>query len=184
MTSIPRAASAALAIIAGMSVAGIGVAQAKECKTDVVTATGEPFAARSIGAYPSSLFAWRKAAEAKAGGGYQSWTVAEDKKVDCEQVNVAGKKRWVCTRSARPCKGFIGTAEKKPEFKRTLRRGDSGDDVKAMQFLLNDLGYELELDGNYGRLSQDAVRDFQNKNGLKADGNFGAGTAAKLLAVS
>ncbi|MBL8565856.1 MAG: peptidoglycan-binding protein [Hyphomicrobiaceae bacterium] len=179
MKRIQFAATAALAVISVTNVAA-----AKECKTDVVTASGEPFAARSIGAYPSSLFAWRKAAEAKAGSGYQSWTVAEDKRVDCEQVDVSGKKRWVCTRSARPCKGLIGTAEKKPEFTRTLRRGDSGEDVKAMQFLLNDLGYELELDGNYGQLTQDAVLDFQTKNGLKGDGNFGPDTAEKLLAKS
>lgn len=161
-----------------------GTVHAKECAKDVVIAEGEPFASRSLGAYPSSLFAWRKAAEAKAGAGYQSWAVAEDRKVDCEQVTSDGKKRWVCTRSARPCKGLIGTAEKKPEFTRILRRGDTGEDVKALQFLLNDLGYELELDGTYGRGTQNAVRDFQKKNGVKADGNFGPETATKLLAKS
>lgn len=169
---------AATLLIAGAASA----ANAKDCQKDIVTAEGEPFIARSLGAYPSSLFAWRKAAEAKAGKGYQSWSVAEDKKVDCEQVTVSGKKRWVCTRSARPCKGLIGTAEAKPKFERTLRRGDNGDDVKALQGLLNDIGYELTVDGNYGRSTREAVRDFQKKNKLPADGNFGASTAEKLLA--
>ncbi len=159
-------------------------ANAKDCQKDMVTAEGEPFISRSLGAYPSSLFAWRKAAEAKFGRGFQSWTVAEDKKVDCEQVAVSGKKRWVCTRVARPCKGLIGTAEAKPKFERTLRRGDNGDDVKALQGLLNDLGYELTVDGNYGRSTKEAVRDFQQKNKLPADGNFGSATAEKLLAQS
>ncbi|MFN3868432.1 MAG: peptidoglycan-binding domain-containing protein [Hyphomicrobiaceae bacterium] len=173
-----------LALAAAVVAITAGAAHAKDCAKDVVIAEGEPFASRSLGAYPSSLFAWRKAAEAKAGSGFQSWTLAEDKKVDCQQLKADSKKRWVCVRTARPCKGLIGTAEKKPEFTRTLRRGDSGEDVKALQFLLNELGYELELDGNYGRGTQNAVRDFQKKNKLKADGNFGPDTATVLLAKS
>lgn len=157
-------------------------ASAKECSKDLVTAEGEPFISRSLGAYPSSLFAWRKAAEDKAGAGFQSWTFAEDKNINCEQVTVSGKKRWICTRSARPCKGVGAEAATKYEFKRTLRRGDSGDDVKALQDLLNAIGYELTVDGNYGRGTKEAVRDFQKRNGLSADGNFGPKTADKLLA--
>lgn len=167
-----------------MLVTVAGTASARDCKSEVVIAEGEPFLSRSLGAYPSSLFAWRKAAEAKAGPGFQSWRVAEDRKIDCEQVTIEGnKKRWVCTRSARPCKnelaGAIGGS--KPKFDRILRRGDSGDDVKALQGLLNDLGYELTVDGNYGRGTKEAVRDFQQKNGLGADGNFGPKTAEVLL---
>lgn len=173
-----------LAAVSMLMVAASADANAKDCQKDVVTAEGEPFISRSLGAYPSSLFAWRKAAETKFGKGFQSWSVAEDKKVDCEQVSVEGKKRWVCTRTARPCKGLIGSAEAKPKFDRTLRRGDNGEDVKALQGLLNDLGYELETDGNYGRSTREAVRDFQKKNKLPADGNFGPATAEKLLAQS
>jgi murein L,D-transpeptidase YcbB/YkuD len=159
-------------------------ASAKDCKNEVVVAEGEPFISRTLGAYPSSLFAWRKAAEAKAGKGYQSWRAAEDRKIDCEQVNVDGKKRWVCTRSARPCQNEIATVAggaSKPKFDRILRRGDTGDDVKALQELLNDLGYELKVDGNYGRGTKEAVRDFQEKNKLPADGNFGPKTAEVML---
>lgn len=158
-------------------------ASAKECKNDVVVAEGEPFISRTLGAYPSSLFAWRKAAEAKAGAGFQSWRVAEDRKIDCEQTTVEGKKRWVCTRSARPCKNELASiGGSKPKFDRILRRGDTGDDVKALQQLLNDLGYEIKVDGNYGRGTKEAVRDFQEKNKLDADGNFGPKTAEVLLA--
>jgi len=168
---------AALAMIAAAALP----ASAKDCSKDVVTAEGEPFISRSLGAYPSSLFAWRKAAESKAGPGFQSWTFAEDKNINCEQVTVAGKKRWVCTRTARPCKG-IGSESKHYEFTRTLRRGDEGEDVKALQELLNSVGYELTVDGNYGRGTKEAVRDFQKRKGLSADGNFGPNTAEKLLA--
>ncbi len=175
-----------LAAALAMIVTSIGAASAKECKDEVVIAEGEPFISRSLGAYPSSLFAWRKAAEAKAGPGYQSWRVAEDRKIDCEQVTLEnGKKRWVCTRSARPCQnalaGAVGGGEK-PTFDRILRRGDKGEDVKQLQELLNDLGYELTVDGDYGRATKEAVRDFQRKNDLSADGNFGPKTAEVLLA--
>lgn len=175
-----------LAAALAMIVTSIGTASAKECKDEVVIAEGEPFISRSLGAYPSSLFAWRKAAEAKAGPGYQSWRVAEDRKIDCEQVTLEnGKKRWVCTRSARPCQnalaGAVGGGEK-PTFDRILRRGDKGEDVKQLQELLNDLGYELTVDGDYGRATKEAVRDFQRKNDLSADGNFGPKTAEVLLA--
>ncbi len=164
-------------------IASITAASANECKSDVVIAEGEPYLSRSLGAYQSSLFAWRKAAEAKAGPGFQSWRVAQDRKIDCEQINVEGKKRWVCTRSARPCKNALAGAigGDKPKFDRILRRGDKGDDVKKLQELLNELGYEIKVDGDYGRGTKEAVRDFQKKNNLDADGNFGPKTAEVML---
>lgn len=172
--------AAALAMIATT----VGAVSAKECKNELVIAEGEPFISRTLGAYPSSLFAWRKAAEAKAGPGFQSWRVAEDRKIDCEQITIEGsKKRWVCTRSARPCKNPLAgdSTSQKPTFDRILRRGDKGDDVKQLQNILNDLGYELKVDGEYGRGTKEAVRDFQKKNGLGADGNFGPKTAEVML---
>ncbi|MFV0367795.1 MAG: peptidoglycan-binding domain-containing protein [Hyphomicrobiaceae bacterium] len=176
-----------LAAALAMIVTSITGASANECKDEPVIAEGSPFISRSLGAYPSSLFAWRKAAEAQAGPGFQSWRVAADRKIDCEQVEVEnGKKRWVCTRTARPCKnvlagGVPGLGGNKPSFDRILRRGDNGDDVKKLQELLNELGYELTVDGDYGRGTKAAVRDFQQKNGLGADGNFGPKTAEVLL---
>ncbi|HRY06534.1 MAG TPA: peptidoglycan-binding domain-containing protein [Hyphomicrobiaceae bacterium] len=163
--------------------ASVSAVSAKDCKSDVVIAEGEPYLSRSLGAYQSSLFAWRKAAEAKAGPGFQSWRVAEDRKIDCEQINVDGKKRWVCTRSARPCKNALAGAigGDKPKFDRILRRGDKGDDVRKLQEILNELGYEIEVDGDYGRGTKAAIRDFQKKNNLSADGNFGPNTAEVLL---
>lgn len=172
-----------VAALLSISIASITAVSANECKTDVVIAEGEPYLSRSLGAYQSSLFAWRKAAEAKAGPGFQSWRVAQDRKIDCEQINVEGKKRWVCTRSARPCKNALAGAigGDKPTFDRILRRGDKGEDVKKLQELLNELGYEIKVDGDYGRGTKEAVRDFQQKNKLDADGNFGPKTAEVML---
>lgn len=184
MVRILSVFTAALALIA-TTASGVS---AKDCKNEAIVAEGEPFVSRTLGAYPSSLFAWRKAAEAKAGAGFQSWRVAEDRKIDCEQVTVeGGKKRWVCTRTARPCKSELAGAlggGSKPKFDRILRRGDSGDDVKQLQEILNGMGYEITVDGNYGRGTKAAVRDFQEKNKLDADGNFGPKTAEVLLSKS
>ena len=51
--------------------------------------------------------------------------------------------------------------------------GCSGGDVKALQQLLNRLGYGLAEDGIFGGGTDAAVRDFQAKNGLDVDGYVG-----------
>jgi Putative peptidoglycan binding domain len=82
-------------------------ANAKECVKTKVTAASEPSISRAVGAYPQSLLAWRKAAAESADAGYNNWSSAEDRKIDCNQTTVVnGRKLWVCKRTARPCKGF------------------------------------------------------------------------------
>ncbi len=58
----------------------------------------------------------------------------------------------------------------------TLRRGDSGDSVKEMQELLNELGWHLEPDGKFGPATETAVKAFQKAVGLKEDGICGPKT--------
>lgn len=72
------------------------------------------------------------------------------------------------------------TAERPIVTERTLRRGDEGEDVRRLQQALVKAGYKLEVDGKYGRGTMAAVREFQRKNGLQADGNTGPQTRAKL----
>jgi len=61
--------------------------------------------------------------------------------------------------------------------RRTIRRGSKGDDVRRWQaFLLMD-GYRIGLaDGNFGRKTETATKQFQSKKGLKADGIVGSNT--------
>lgn len=65
---------------------------------------------------------------------------------------------------------------------RTLRPGDNGEDVRNVQVRLQALGYYAgSLDGRYGSGTEDAVKQFQLRNGLKADGKAGAATNAALF---
>ncbi len=60
---------------------------------------------------------------------------------------------------------------------RTLRRGYQGDDVKSVQSRLKELGYYTgSIDGQYGSGSMAAVKAFQSKHGLTADGLAGKAT--------
>ena len=54
---------------------------------------------------------------------------------------------------------------------RTLQLGDEGDDVLYLQIRLDDLRYfSGSLDGKYGKDTEEAVRLFQQDNGLEATG--------------
>lgn len=64
---------------------------------------------------------------------------------------------------------------------RTLRAGASGDDVLSVQSMLDKLGYYSgSLDGIYGEGTVEAVKAFQARNGLTADGKVGTKTANVL----
>jgi hypothetical protein len=63
----------------------------------------------------------------------------------------------------------------------TLRPGDSGDSVQALQQALTQLGYEPgTVDGSYGPATQAAVLAFQQAAEITADGVAGPETLAAL----
>ena len=64
---------------------------------------------------------------------------------------------------------------------RTMKKGSRGSDVKTLQTALKDKGfYSGKIDGIYGKKTVSAVKAFQRKNGLKADGVAGPKTLGKL----
>lgn len=69
-----------------------------------------------------------------------------------------------------------------------LKRGANGEQVETLQQLLMAKGYKMEnngkvygADGNFGGGTENAVLEFQRKNGLEADGSVGPETWNKLL---
>ena len=82
----------------------------------------------------------------------------------------------------------VATEEKKEETKvddGTLKKGSKGSEVKKVQQRLKELGYyKSSCDGDYGSVTVTAVKAFQKKNGLNADGICGASTLKKLNSSS
>ncbi len=80
------------------------------------------------------------------------------------------------------------TSEQKQPLKMPiLSSGSSGSTVRVLQQLLNFKGFSLEVDGDFNLPTQEAVKQFQQLNGLVADGVVGAKTwyylSAGLLPV-
>ena len=83
--------------------------------------------------------------------------------------------------------GVAGTETQKLLYsddaqKYTLKEGAEGRDVKMLQEQLVDLGYlsESDVDRVYGPTTVEAVKAFQKRNGLSADGLAGEKTLEKL----
>ena len=63
-----------------------------------------------------------------------------------------------------------------------LMLGEQGDSVTRVQQLLNKYGYlsNSSVTGYFGEVTENAVKNFQSRNGLSADGRVGVQTMAKL----
>lgn len=64
-----------------------------------------------------------------------------------------------------------------------LRSGSQGNFVYLLQFILNEYGYNLTVDGIFGSRTLNAVRDFQRNNSLSVDGLVGTNTWRTLLTL-
>lgn len=69
----------------------------------------------------------------------------------------------------------------------TLRKGSTGDGVRALQHALNQLGYgnsgTKSLDGSFGSGTRSAVIAFQRAMGLSGDGVVGSATKSKFKSL-
>jgi murein DD-endopeptidase MepM/ murein hydrolase activator NlpD len=79
-------------------------------------------------------------------------------------------------------RGFDSEAVVYTTFARTLRKGETGQDVKTLQAWLSEVGYPVPQTGYFGSMTQTAVKSFQRANGLQpASGAVGNRTASALL---
>ncbi|MBQ9857232.1 MAG: peptidoglycan-binding protein [Clostridia bacterium] len=70
---------------------------------------------------------------------------------------------------------------------RDLKRGMTGADVMNMQKRLIAAGYPLSMygaDGDFGKETEEALKNFQADNGLKSDGVYGEATREAMDALS
>ena len=63
---------------------------------------------------------------------------------------------------------------------KTLKKGDKGDDVVALQHLLNVEGHKIKIDGDFGPRTEAVVKMYQEVHDLEADGIVGPKTWAAL----
>lgn len=76
---------------------------------------------------------------------------------------------------------IVGTLLPPLSAEAALRRGSTGEDVRAVQKRLKQWGYyDGAVDGIFGYATERAVRWFQQKNGLSVDGVVGEKTAAAM----
>ena len=70
---------------------------------------------------------------------------------------------------------------------RNLKKGCTGEDVRALQILLMGRGYSVGnsgADGDFGSATQAAVKAYQKARNLQPDGIAGKNTMSALLGTS
>ncbi len=87
---------------------------------------------------------------------------------------IAGPKTWAALQASNP-------QPPPPPIPRTIRRGDTGPEVRLAQTQLNRHGSSLTVDGVFGAKTEEATRAFQQENQLQVDGIIGPKTWAALL---
>lgn len=62
-----------------------------------------------------------------------------------------------------------------------VEEGGSGENVRTVQYLLNQNGATLTVDGDFGPLTKTAVEQFQGPHGLVSDGKVATDTWSALI---
>lgn len=80
--------------------------------------------------------------------------------------------------------GIVGSQTWKALVKgNNVKQGSTGEAVRAVQRLLKRFGYTLSVDGIFGPVTDQDVKDFQEKYGLDVDGIVGTQTWQALVSL-
>ena len=79
---------------------------------------------------------------------------------------------------------YVDGEKKFQVYRQTVRNGDSGDEVLRVQKRLKNLKYLYSADGSYGSLTENALKYFQKKHGLKQTGVADQQTQQRLFSAS
>lgn len=119
-----------------------------------------------------------------------------DNKADIEDWNDDAELKALGVAYAKACAEYLEMEEKTVEETvkeentvtvtlNVLKKGSTGEQVKALQRLLHAQGYGLgsknPIDGDFGSMTDTAVRAYQKSNSLTVDGIVGEKTWKKLL---
>lgn len=126
---------------------------------------------RIAGIAPVKVAAYAESLGVSGIGLYASFTHVDTRTVKYYWVNASGDS--VTTFGA-------GNPYQQPAAGIVLRNGSKGDAVKWLQAELNLEGYGLSVDGIYGAKTTQAVKDYQQRKGLKVDGLAGPVTIGRL----
>jgi len=85
--------------------------------------------------------------------------------------------------STRPVTATAAAARVVTKPSDNVHLGDTGSGVKQVQAALAAQGYKVSADGSFGPQTEQAVKAFQAKSGLKQDGIVGPATWARLQAA-
>ena len=93
---------------------------------------------------------------------------------------------YVKTQYITPYPPSSGDLQKKADKRygsTNLKRGSTGSYVRQLQKDLQAMNYSLSVDGDFGKITEKAVKAFQKKHGLSQDGIVGPKTRLKLYKV-
>jgi hypothetical protein len=99
---------------------------------------------------------------------------------DGKQTQCPGDKLYAWVKAGFPVAGSKPLKVDEPSDKPVLRMGSKGRHVEALQRDLVKLGYELNVDGDFGPGTNHVVVNFQKGSHLAADGVVGPATYAAL----
>jgi N-acetylmuramoyl-L-alanine amidase len=116
-----------------------------------------------------------------------AYSVKANAEAQMAKVKAAGFSAFVTKNGGQAVEPEPAPTTKKEEYTmtmRTMQKGDKGEDVKALQILLNGRGYDCgNVDGIFGSKTEAQVIKYQGDKDLEQDGKAGPITMGSLLGV-